>query len=101
MTSTKCRINTVVSPDDGHTVARNMYRLIHIRRINLRTKLVLFARIYRDAGQQNIKLFLFFTLVPVREKLFTDIIRVCIRYEKFGYWYLFPAANFSFHVTKN
>jgi len=24
--STKCRINTVVSPDDGHRVARNMYR---------------------------------------------------------------------------
>jgi len=23
-TSTKCRINTVVSPDDGHIVARNM-----------------------------------------------------------------------------
>jgi hypothetical protein len=28
--STKCRINTVVSPDDGHVVARNMYRLINI-----------------------------------------------------------------------
>jgi len=26
--------------------------------------------------------------VPIREKLFTDIIRVCIWYEKFGYWYL-------------
>jgi len=24
ITSTKCRINTVVSPDDGHAVARNM-----------------------------------------------------------------------------
>jgi len=24
ITSTKCRINTVVSPDDGHMVARNM-----------------------------------------------------------------------------
>jgi hypothetical protein len=24
ITSTKCRINTVVSPDDGHIVARNM-----------------------------------------------------------------------------
>ena len=27
ITSTKCRINTVVSPDDGHIVARNMYRI--------------------------------------------------------------------------
>jgi len=26
ITSTKCRINTVVSPDDGHIVARNMNR---------------------------------------------------------------------------
>jgi hypothetical protein len=24
VTSTKCRINPVVSPDDGHTVARNV-----------------------------------------------------------------------------
>jgi hypothetical protein len=26
VTSTKYRINTVVSPDDGHIVARNVYR---------------------------------------------------------------------------
>jgi len=26
ISSTKCRINTVVSPDDGHIVAQNMYR---------------------------------------------------------------------------
>jgi len=35
ITSTKCRINTDVSPDDGHIVARDMYRLIHILRINI------------------------------------------------------------------
>jgi len=63
--------------------------------------LILFTRTYRDAGQQNITFFLFFTVVPVREKLFTDIIRVCIRYEKFDYWYLLPAAKFSSLVTKN
>ena len=34
ITSIKCRINTVVSPDDGRTVARNMQRLINILRIN-------------------------------------------------------------------
>ena len=36
ITSTKCRINTVVSPDDGPIVSRNMLRLINIniRRIN-------------------------------------------------------------------
>ena len=35
ITSTKCRINTVVSPDDGDIVARNMWRLIDILRINI------------------------------------------------------------------
>ena len=26
ITSTKCHIDTVVSPDDGHIIARNMHR---------------------------------------------------------------------------
>ena len=30
ITSTKCHINTVVSPDDGHTVAQNIYIYIYI-----------------------------------------------------------------------
>jgi hypothetical protein len=34
--STKCRIKTVVSPDDGHIVARNMYR----KEINILRKIV-------------------------------------------------------------
>ena len=36
ITSTKCRINTVLSPDDGPIIARNMQRLININilRIN-------------------------------------------------------------------
>ena len=36
ITSTKCRINTVVSPDDGHIVARNMSR----EEINILKKIV-------------------------------------------------------------
>jgi len=36
ITSTKCHINTVVSPDDGHIVARNMYR----KEINILRKIV-------------------------------------------------------------
>ena len=36
ITSTKCRINTVVSPDDGQTVARNMQR----KEINILRKTV-------------------------------------------------------------
>jgi hypothetical protein len=35
ITSTKRRINTVVSPDDEHIVARNMLRLINVLRINI------------------------------------------------------------------
>jgi hypothetical protein len=36
ITSTKRRMNTVVSPDDGHTVARNVYR----KEINILRKTV-------------------------------------------------------------
>jgi hypothetical protein len=36
ITSTKCRINTVVSPDDGHKVARNIWR----KGINIPRKIV-------------------------------------------------------------
>jgi hypothetical protein len=32
ITSTKCCINTVVSPDDGHIFARNLSRLINVLR---------------------------------------------------------------------
>ena len=34
ITSTKCHINIVVSPDDGHKVTWNVSRLINILRIN-------------------------------------------------------------------
>jgi len=36
VTNTKCCIDTVISPDDGHTVARNMYR----KEINILRKIV-------------------------------------------------------------
>jgi len=36
ITSTKCRINTVVSPEDGHIVARNLQR----KEINILRKIV-------------------------------------------------------------
>jgi hypothetical protein len=36
ITSTKCRIITIVSPDDGHVVARNMYR----KEVNVVRKIV-------------------------------------------------------------
>jgi len=36
MTNTKCRIDTVISPDDGHIVARNMLR----KEINILRKIV-------------------------------------------------------------
>jgi hypothetical protein len=36
ITSTECHIDTVISPDDGHTVARNMQR----KEINILRKLV-------------------------------------------------------------
>jgi hypothetical protein len=36
ITSTKCHVNAVVSPDDGHVVAQNMYR----KEINILRKTV-------------------------------------------------------------
>ena len=49
VTSTKCRIDTVISSEYGHIVTRNMYRKeINILR-KLCTKLALFTRLYRDA----------------------------------------------------
>ena len=36
VTNTKCRIDTVISPDDGHMVARNMLR----KEINILRKIV-------------------------------------------------------------
>jgi hypothetical protein len=43
ITSTKCCINTVVSPDDGHIVSRNVEIYKYTKNI-LCTKLVLFTR---------------------------------------------------------
>jgi hypothetical protein len=37
ITSTQCRINTVISPDDEHIDAQTMYRLINTLRINILT----------------------------------------------------------------
>jgi len=54
ITSTKCRINTVGSPDDGHSIARNVYRLINILRNKLCTKLDLFTRLERYLHQYYI-----------------------------------------------
>jgi hypothetical protein len=45
VTNTSCCIDTVISPNDGHIVARNMYRIeINIEE-KLCTKLVLFTRL--------------------------------------------------------
>ena len=44
-TYTRCRINTINSPDDGHMAARNMYRIeINTNEKELCVKLV----IYKD-----------------------------------------------------
>jgi Fe2+ or Zn2+ uptake regulation protein len=56
VTNTRCRIGTAFSPDDGHVVARNVYR----KAINTLRKFVhqvdsIYKILYNDAGQQNIK----------------------------------------------
>jgi hypothetical protein len=56
ITITKCRINTVVSPDDGNIVARNTYRLINILRINCAPSWLYLKDYTGTHGQQKIRL---------------------------------------------
>jgi len=67
ITSTKCRKNTAVSPDDGHIVARNMKRLLNILRINILRIICEAIWFYLQDytgmhGHQNIKVNMGFTL---------------------------------------
>ena len=55
ITSTKCRKNTVVSPDDGPIVARNILRLINILRINCAPSWFYLQDYTEMHGQQNVK----------------------------------------------
>jgi len=56
ITSTKSRINRVVSPEDGHIVARNMYsKEINIIRKNCATSWLYLQDYTWMHGQQNIK----------------------------------------------
>ena len=73
ITTMKCRINTV-SPDDEHTVAWNMSRLINILRINiLRINCApswLYLRNYRGMhGQQNIEYTVICSVVFIRKSI--------------------------------
>jgi len=50
------RIDTINSPDDGHMVARNMYRIeINIHKKALCVKLVIYKDYTEMHGQQKIK----------------------------------------------
>jgi hypothetical protein len=56
VTYTRCRIDTINSPDDGHMVARNMWRIeININEKELCVKVALYKDNTEMHGQQNIK----------------------------------------------
>ena len=56
MTYTRCRIDTINSPDDGHIAAPNMYRIeINIHEQEMFFKLVIYKDLNEMHGQQNIK----------------------------------------------
>jgi len=58
VTYTRHRIDTINSPDDGHTAAQNMYRIeINIHEKELCVKLVVYKDCTEMRGQQNIKNF--------------------------------------------
>jgi hypothetical protein len=55
---TRCRIDTIHSPGDGHVAARNMSRIeINIHEKELCVKLVIYKDYTEMHGQQNIKFF--------------------------------------------
>jgi len=60
-------INTVISPDDGHIVARNMWR--KYTKDKSWNELSLFKKLYRDADQENVKFCNY---------LIKDCVRMCI-----------------------
>jgi hypothetical protein len=61
VTYTRCRIDTIDSPDDEHVGARNMQRIeINIYEKELCIKLVIYKNYTEMLGQKNIK---FVTLV--------------------------------------
>jgi hypothetical protein len=56
MTYTRCRIDTINSPDDGHMAARNMQRIeINIHEKELCVNLVIYKDYTEMYGQQNTK----------------------------------------------
>ena len=56
VTYTRCCIDTINSPDDGHIAVRNMYRMeIYIHEKELCFKLVVYKDYTEMYGQQNIK----------------------------------------------
>jgi hypothetical protein len=60
VTYTRCCIDTINSPDDGHMVARNMYRIeINIHEKELCVKLVIYKDYTEMHDQQNINFELF------------------------------------------
>jgi hypothetical protein len=57
VTYTRCRIDTINSPDDGHVAAQNMYRIeINIHEKEMGVKLIIYKDDTEMHGQQNIKL---------------------------------------------
>ena len=56
MTYTRCRIDTINSPDDGHMAARNIQRTeIKVHEKELCVRLVIYKDYTEMHGQQNIK----------------------------------------------
>jgi hypothetical protein len=55
VTYTRCRIDTINSPDDGHVIARSMYRIEIYMKIIVR-QFGYLQRLYRDARPTEYKI---------------------------------------------
>jgi hypothetical protein len=71
VTNTRCHIDTVISPDDGHTVAWNMQRIETNIKQKLCTRLVLFTRLYKDVWSTKHKILPFLSFLLSQCSLYT------------------------------
>jgi hypothetical protein len=92
VTCTRCRIDTINSPDDGHITARNMQRIeINIYKKELCVKLIIYKDYTEMHGQQNIKFYNHVSRVEFSERRIVYSI-VC-----FSCYLNFPVNSLCFY----
>jgi hypothetical protein len=79
VTYTRCHIDTINSPDDGHVAARNVQRIeINIHEKELSFKKVIYKDYTEMHDQQNIKVIQGVQyMTPLKKAVFADLAQAC------------------------